>query len=383
MAQLEHYISVGSRRLRCGYTTGTCGAGASVACAHFLLTGQWPATIVVDTPANISVEMEPLVTQYGDNWASCAMRKDAGDDPDVTHGILIYSRVETIAISNIQIDGGEGVGRVTQKGLNQPVGAAAINSVPRSMIADAITKIAQSHGYTGGFAVQISVPNGAQIAKKTFNPRLGIEGGISILGTSGIVRPMSEDALIDTIKVELNMLHARESLDIVLTFGNYGEDFCRDVLGLPLHSWAMCSNYLGQALDYCALLGFRSVLLVGHLGKIIKVSTGGMNTHSKVSDGRREAITAHAALCGVTGDILRQLYDSVTTEGCVDILTEIQCCNPVMESIARALQDVLRHRGGTMQVESLFFTKPHGKLGQTSGAEDLLQRHRRTAPCIL
>lgn len=376
MAQLEQYRVVGQKQLRCGYTTGTCGAGASVACTHFLCTGQWPALVVVETPAGISVEMEPLDTKNGADFASCAVRKDSGDDPDVTDGILIYSRVEKINSNQIEIDGGEGIGRVTQKGLDQPVGAAAINSVPRQMIADGILAVAKGLDCSCGFRVELSIPCGAELAKKTFNPRLGIVGGLSILGTSGIVRPMSEDALIDTIKVELNILHARGVRDIVLTFGNYGEDFCRDILSLPLQNWAMCSNYLGQALDFCALLGFRSALLVGHLGKVIKVASGNMNTHSKISDGRRETMTAHAALCGMTGEPLHRLYQSVTTDACVDILQELDCCTPVMESIAAALEEVLHRRGGAVQVEGMFFTRTHGILGRTSGAETLLQRHR-------
>ena len=320
MSDFEHYISVGREKLRCGYTTGTCAAAAARGAAELLLTGALPPVVRIDTPAGIPVEAELLEASSGPDWAVCAVRKDGGDDPDATHGTLIFARVERSATPGVTIDGGEGVGRVTRPGLDQPVGEAAINHVPRQMIEQQVAAAMAAHGCDGGLKVVISAPEGERLAQKTFNPRLGIVGGISILGTSGIVRPMSEAALIDSLRLEQDMLAAAGATDIVVTPGNYGETFAREVLGLGLGRWCTCSNYIGEAIDHAAGLGFRSLLLVGHVGKLCKVAAGVMNTHSRVADGRRETLCAHAALCGGDRTTVEALYRTVTTDDAVAVL---------------------------------------------------------------
>lgn len=368
---LQHYISVGKERLRCGYTTGTCAAAAARGAAERLQTGHWPAAVELTTPAGIPVRAELEETRSGTGWASCAVRKDAGDDPDVTGGALVFARVERTADGEITIDGGEGVGRVTRPGLDQPVGAAAINSVPRRMIAEQL----HAAGLTGARAV-ISIPAGTALAARTFNPRLGIEGGISVLGTSGIVRPMSEAALIDSIRLELETVRARGAKHVLVTPGNYGEDFSREVLGLRLENWALCSNYAGESIDHAAMLGFESYLLVGHFGKLVKLAGGAMNTHSKTTDGRRETITAHAALCGADVTLLRALFDSATTDRAVELLDGAGLREPVMASVAAALEERLQYRAGGMKIGAVFFSKEYGVLGKTSSADELLAPHR-------
>ena len=208
MARLELYIPVGRQKLRCGYTTGTCAAAAAAGAAARLLTGETLPAVRIITPAGVAVEAELLQHAAGEGWAACAVRKDGGDDPDVTDGALIFARVERTDTPGIIIDGGEGVGRVTLPGLDQPVGAAAINSTPRRMIAEQLETAAARAGYTGGLRAVISVPEGEALAKRTFNPRLGIVGGISILGTSGIVKPMSEAALLDSLYLEMDQRRA-------------------------------------------------------------------------------------------------------------------------------------------------------------------------------
>lgn len=377
MGRLEHYIPVGQRRLRCGYTTGTCAAAAARGAAAALLGGRWPAAVTLDTPAGIPVTAELLEPARGPGWASCAVEKDGGDDPDVTHGCLVYARVALREAPGVAIDGGPGVGRVTRAGLDQPVGAAAINSVPRRMIAGQLEAAARDFGYGGGFSVEIFIPGGEALAKKTFNPRLGIEGGLSVLGTGGIVRPMSEDALIATTAAELSTLFAAGKRHVLVTPGNYGEAFSRDVLGLSLDSWALCSNYVGEAIDRAAALGFESFLLVGHLGKLIKVAAGAMNTHSRAADGRREALTAHAALCGADRALLGRLFACLTTDEAIPLLDGAGLREPVMASIARALQEVLSRRAGErMAIGALFFSNQYGVLGRTAGAEALLAIHQ-------
>ena len=377
MAKLELYIPVGRQKLRCGYTTGTCAAAAAAGAAARLLTGETLPAVRIATPAGVAVEAELLQHAAGEGWAACAVRKDGGDDPDVTDGALIFARVERTDTPGIIIDGGEGVGRVTLPGLDQPVGAAAINSTPRRMIAEQLESAAAKAGYTGGLRAVISVPEGEALAKRTFNPRLGIVGGISILGTSGIVKPMSEAALIDSLYLEMDQRRAAGTEDLLLTPGNYGESFAREVLGLNLHRWCMCSNYLGAAIDHAAGAGFRSVLVVGHLGKLIKAAAGCMNTHSKTADARRETLTAHAALAGADRALLRALFDSPTTDAGVELLKQAGLLGPVMASIGEALDGQLKRRAGEgLTIEALFFSNQYGILGKTPGAERLLALHR-------
>lgn len=379
MAKLEHYISVGKETLRCGYTTGTCAAAAARGAAERLLTGQWPAVVSVQTPAGIVVEAELEQQQTGPGWAACGVRKDGGDDPDMTDGILICAKVLRREAPGITIDGGAGVGRVTLPGLDQPVGAAAINSTPRKMIQGQMEQARKENGVVCGLEVRIFVPEGERLAAKTFNPRLGIQGGISILGTSGIVRPMSEEALIQSLYLEQDSLYARGVRDLLVTPGNYGEDFARDVLGLRLDRWALCSNYLGAAIDHAAGKGFHSFLLIGHLGKLIKVAGGAMNTHSKVADGRRETIAAHTALCGGSSETVRRVFDCRTTDAAVAVLEEAGIKEPVLQSVAQALAQNLRCRAGDMRIEALFFSNQYGILGKTPGADELLSIHKKEA----
>lgn len=376
MGRLEHYIYVGKERLRCGYTTGTCATAAARGAAEKVLCGMWPEAIQIETPAGISVTVRLEQHQAAGDWASCGVRKDGGDDPDITHGILICAKVRRREEPGIVIDGGPGVGRVTMPGLDQGVGCAAINSVPRKMIREQLEQALEENKATCGLEAEIFVPEGEKIAAKTFNPRLGIQGGISILGTSGIVRPMSEDALIQSLYLEQDALYARGVRDLLVTPGNYGEDFARDVLNLRLDCWALCSNYVGAAIDHAAGLGFHSFLLVGHLGKLVKVAGGAMNTHSKAADGRRETLAAHTALCGGSQETVRRVFACPTTDAAISVLEEAGIKEPVLASIALALGENLHHRAGEMEIEALFFSNQYGILGKTPGADRLLSIHK-------
>ena len=230
----QYYILKNNKKLHYGYTTGTCAAAASKAAAEMLLSGHKVQEVELMTPKGIPLCLGIEEISMEKEKVSCAVRKDGGDDPDATHGILIFSSVKKIPEKRIVIDGGIGVGRVTKKGLEQGVGNAAINRVPREMIANEVKEICEAAGYEGGISVKISVPEGEEIAKKTFNPKLGIEGGISILGTSGIVIPMSEEALIASIRVEMEMKKANGAQYLLITPGNYGADFCRSEMKLNL-----------------------------------------------------------------------------------------------------------------------------------------------------
>ena len=374
--QFEHYIQSGGKQLRCGYTTGTCAALAAFGAAHLLLTGSVPETVSLMTPKGWMVEttLETCSLSEDGSTAAAAVRKDAGDDIDVTAGLLIFADVTRTTTPGVVIEGGEGVGRVTKPGLDQPVGAAAINRIPRQMIAQQVGIVCDETEYEGGLLVTIRVPNGAALAQKTFNPKLGIEGGISILGTSGIVEPMSMQAFIDTISIEIRQARAEGARHLILTPGNYGMDFLRqnkmDARGIPI---VKCSNFIGDALDAAGAEGFESVLLVGHAGKLIKLAGGIMNTHSRFADCRTELFCAHAALCGADQETCTALMQAATTDACVELLEAAGLRKTVLLSLTAAVSTHLTRRAADhCKVGAILFSNIYGLLGQTESVQEIL-----------
>ena len=375
--KFEHYVRSGQKLLRCGYTTGTCAALGAAGAARLLLTGRTPDSVVLRTPKGLVVEVAPLFCRTTAAGAECAIEKDGGDDVDVTTGLAIVATVELRPESpDICIDGGVGVGRVTKPGLDQPVGAAAINHVPRQMITDALRREAASADYHGGFAVTISIPEGEAVAKRTFNPHIGVTGGLSILGTSGIVEPMSQQAILDTIQLEMNQaaLRAGNPKRLILAPGNYGLDYLHetypDFAAIPV---VKTSNFIGDTLDMAASAGFEEVLLVGHVGKLVKVAGGILNTHSHTADCRTELFCTHAALCGAGRDTCAALYDAATTDACLDILDAAGLRAPVLESLLQAIQLHLDRRAAdAFRVGAVLFSNQHGPLGLTPTAKELL-----------
>jgi cobalt-precorrin-5B (C1)-methyltransferase len=414
---------VSGKWLRCGYTTGSCAAGAAKAATIMALTGRDLSTVVMTTPDGQNLSLDVVAPIHGDGWASCAVRKDGGDDPDATDGALIYARVEVSHDGQITIDGGPGVGRVTKPGLDQPVGAAAINTVPRQMIKRGVLEGweqvtsgtpkpvrdgetdddtpdrmddvldrgdgASRPAISPGLTVSISCPTGETIATKTFNPKLGIVGGISILGTTGIVEPMSNAALIETTAREISILAADGIRDLVIVVGNYGQSFATTGLGLdlspspvagrgeqadaeasrrpdasgqrgtvgderavalatnpspPRYGWVKSSNFIGDAITSAAQCGVRRVLVVGHLGKMSKLGIGMLNTHSSVGDGRIETLIACALEAGADLDLLRTLLECVSTDAVVNALVEAGVLESTMTVLARRIQDTFDRR---------------------------------------
>lgn len=348
--------------LRSGYTTGTCAAIAAKAAVRMLLTQEAVKTEYVITPNGTRIETEISDAEYSGCRARCAAKKFAGDDPDITNGMRIFAEV-TFGGDGIAIDGGEGVGRVTKPGLDQPVGAAAINSVPRRMIAEAVRGVIEELGAECGAHVIISVPGGEKTALKTFNPRLGIEGGISILGTSGIVEPMSTRAVIETIRTELNFKRQNGHNCVVVVPGNYGRDFVMDRLGLDIDSAVKCSNYIGEAIDIAIEKQLSSILLIGHAGKLIKLAAGIMNTHSQTADGRVEIFCTHAALCGASLAVLERIMKCVTTDDMITILKEFGMLDEVMQRIGERINYYINKRcGGEIKYAFEVFSNVHGEL---------------------
>jgi cobalt-precorrin-5B (C1)-methyltransferase len=371
-------VVLNKENMRNGFTTGSCAAAASKAAVYMLFTGKEKKSITIDTPKGISYNAEILDIKMSEKEVSCAVKKDSGDDPDVTNGALIYSTVsfvENAGESKVIIEGGKGVGKVTKPGLDRPVGDAAINTVPRQMIEKEVLDVLNLLDIKDTVKVVISVPEGEEIAKKTFNPKLGIEGGISIIGTSGIVEPMSTQAILDTIKIELKQRIELGFDYVAISPGNYGLDFMRDTYGYDLDRSVKCSNFIGQTVDMAVELGFKDVLFVGHIGKLIKVAGGIMNTHSKEADCRMEIITALGIKHNVPMEILEKILGCVTTEEAGKLLKECGKCDEVFEDAAKRVCANLDKRAqGKIKFESVLFSKELGELAKSDCAAEFIER---------
>lgn len=373
-------VWVEQKKMRTGYTTGSCAAAAAKAAVCMLLSGEVIQQVRLMTPKGVELDLEVEQIQRRQHGVRCAVRKDSGDDPDVTNGIYVYAEVRKEPEPGIYLDGGEGIGRITKKGLEQPVGAAAINRVPRQMILEAVKEQSIRYGYQGGLSVIISAPEGKKLAAKTFNPRLGIENGISILGTSGIVEPMSEKALTDTIFLEMKMLKENGIDRCCVVPGNYGRDFLAEQLGVDTDQAVKCSNYIGETIDAAVNLEMRSLLLIGHIGKLIKVAAGVMNTHSRQADCRMEVLAAYAAAEGASAECVQAILSCITTTEALELLKEKGILSGVMERVMERIDFHLRHRaGGSLQVEAIVFSTEDGILGKTKRAEALLKKIRAGA----
>lgn len=374
---LEMYCTIDEKnnRLRYGYTTGSCAAAAAQAAARMIFSGEAVEEVALETPKGILLHLLIEDIHMGEEETVCAVRKDGGDDPDVTHGILVYARVRKSPGQEITIDGGVGVGRVTKPGLSQPVGAAAINETPRRMIRENVEAVCKEYGYCGGMEVVIEVPEGVEIGKKTFNPRLGIVGGISVLGTSGIVVPMSEAALVASIRLEMQMLVKNGAQYLVITPGNYGQVFSQSKMKIDLTYSMKCSNYVGETLDMAREMKVRGILFISHIGKFIKTAGGIMNTHSRNADSRAELMAANALRAGAKMDTVMKILDSITTEQSVDILLESGDLEKTMEQITGRVDYYLNKRAGdSLDIGVILFSNVHGELGRTSLADELLAK---------
>ena len=373
---MEKYRVFEGKKLRYGYTTGTCAAAAAKAAAEMLFSKQRVDYVMIDTPKGISLNLEVEDVTINEGGVSCAIRKDAGDDPDDTNGILIYATVSKRSEEGTELLGGVGVGKVTMPGLACHVGFPAINPVPRKMILDAVADVARYNCYEGGFKITISIPEGVEIAKKTFNPRLGIVGGLSVLGTSGIVEPMSEKALVDTIYVEMDVQKSKGNENLLVFFGNYGQDFAKNVLNLSIGDAVTCSNFVGEVLDYAVFKGFKSVLIVGHSGKLVKLSQGVMNTHSKYADCRTDILALYAMFEGAPKDIGLEIAGALTTDEAVKILKREELDKAVLQKINERIEFYMQQRvHGRIKTAALMFSNVHGVLGKTRSAEELIELH--------
>lgn len=372
------YVIKNNKKLAFGYTTGTCAAAAAKAAALMLFSRQQPEYVDIMTPKGIPLHLKVEDTRLEEDFALCAVQKDAGDDPDVTHGAYIYAKVklgETGSLADVKLDGGIGVGRVTKPGLEQAVGEAAINKVPRQMIKQEVLQICKEWNYKGDILVEISVPQGEELAKRTFNPRLGIMGGISILGTSGIVEPMSEQALISSIQLEMRMQRNNGWEYLLISPGNYGAAFLEENFKVNRDKILKCSNYVGETLDAAVELGYKGLVLAGNIGKFIKVAGGIMNTHSRNSDSRMEILAANALKAGADVCVVSEILEALTAEEGIGILKKYNLLEATMKLVMEKIYFYMNNRTyGNLELGIIVFSNEYGELGRIGKIDGLIEK---------
>lgn len=353
------------RSLRFGYTTGSCAAAASKAALLFLLYGWRDSEVEVLNPEGERLRIPIAYLSAKDNTYTAGVVKDAGDDFDVTHGLTVYASVQlTAEDSKIEIVGGKGVGTVTSPGLAVKVGEPAINPVPRKMITDAVKDFLPS---CKGMTITIEVPEGDRVASKTFNPRLGIVGGISILGTTGIVRPMSQDAFLESLIPQIDQAVSLGYKELVLTPGGKGVKMAADA-GIDKKQVVQMSNFVGPILDACLERKIKSVLLFGHLGKLIKVASGIFRTQSRDADARRETLAAYLAMTGASKEIINSVMEFNTIEESVSFLKERKMEN-VYHSLAKAAScRCIERTEGKIEIGTAMYTLAGEIIGWDNGA---------------
>jgi len=286
--KMDKEILVNGKLLKCGFTTGACAQAAAKACALMIKNNKIEEFVEIELPDGSLADFKIEYASFSKTFAKCAVKKYAGDDPDVTDGVYVYVSIQEKKDGKICFVAGEGVGTVIKSGLFLEIGEAAINPVPREYIKKEIINI---FGRKRVFSIEISIPDGELISKKTFNSRIGVEGGLSILGTTGRVKPMSNEALQKTILLEIKQKTYSKPPFICLVLGNYGEKIA-DTLNIPKDRQVMCSNFIGYAVDALKIENIKKVLIIGHIGKISKVSAGIFNTHSHIADARAEVFAA-------------------------------------------------------------------------------------------
>ena len=369
---MEEYVYIDGKKYKRGYTTGSCATAAAKAASYMLLTKLPIEVINIDTPKGIPLNLKVENINIQDDYVECSIRKDGGDDIDATHNMHIYARAEFIDSKEIIITGGNGVGRVTKKGLGIEIGESAINKTPRNMINNEVRKVI---GEDKGVKITIFAPEGELIAKKTFNPRLGIVGGISIIGTTGIVEPMSDEGWKKSLSIELEMKKAQGMDKIILVPGNHGEMFIKETLGIDIKYIVRTSNFIGYMLKEAQRIGFKKILMAGHLGKYVKIAGGIFNTHSKVADARNEILLANLALMNAPFELIKKVNECLTTEEFIEIINSKEYEG--YKEIYNILSNKCRERidiylnDEEINVEVMIFSMEKELLGQSEKASDL------------
>ena len=405
---MEEFVYIDGKKYRRGYTTGSCATAVSKAAVYMILTNEKIDTVNIDTPKGIYLSIPVVSSEIkknedtGEFYSICSVEKDGGDDIDATNGIEIFAKATWVyedeidkSEKNFSFEGdgfcvfsGDGVGIITKKGLSIEPGRPAINPVPQKMIAKEVESVLKASGEKvlndknsldnrkKVIKITIFIPKGEEVANKTFNPRLGIVGGISIIGTSGIVEPMSDDGWKKSLSIELNMKKELGMDKIILVPGNHGESFISDRIG-ENSSVVRTSNFLGYMLMEAKRMGFKKILLAGHIGKFIKLSAGIFNTHSKVADARNEILIANLALMGASTELVRKIDSCLTTEEATDIVYE-NGFGEVFDIICeKCKKRAEMHVDNEIEIEVFIFKMDKTVLGKSKNAEEMLESFRK------
>ncbi len=382
---MEEYVYIDGKKYRRGYTTGSCATGAAKAATYMLLTKKRIDSINIDTPKGIPLTLKVENINICDDYIECSIEKDGGDDIDATHTMHIHARAELVkrqGKENILVCGGEGIGVVTRKGLSVEVGKPAINPVPMKMINNEVSKVIGSDtldvlGNDMVLKITIFAPRGQEISKKTFNPRLGIVGGISILGTTGIVEPMSDEGWKKSLSIELQMKKAQGLDKIILVPGNHGEQFIRENLNLDIKYVIRTSNFIGYMLKEAQRMGYKKILMAGHIGKFIKLSAGIFNTHSKIADARSEILVSNLALMKAPYEFLEKISECLTAEEAVEIIDNSDY-KEFYELVSNKCKFKVKQYLGDdeIDVEIMMFSMDKTLLGQSDNADSLVEVFR-------
>ncbi|HBH0430256.1 TPA: cobalt-precorrin-5B (C(1))-methyltransferase [Clostridioides difficile] len=405
---MEEYVYIDGKKYRRGYTTGSCATGASKAAVYMLITKNRINTINIDTPKGIPLLLKVDNINISDTFVECSIKKDGGDDIDATHTMDIYARAEIVAKNDknkgyltlkdidslstnseckselykfIRVYGGTGIGVVTKKGLSVDVGKPAINPTPLKMINHEIRKLIGDNfesilGNDKVLKITIFAPQGETVAKKTFNPRLGIVGGISIIGTTGIVEPMSDEGWKKSLSIELQMKKEQGLDKIILVPGNHGEQFIREKLNLDIKYVVRVSNFIGYMIKEAQRIGYKKILMAGHIGKFIKVSAGIFNTHSKVADASSEILVANLALMGARYEFLNKINQCVTTEEAVELINNSEyreVYNILSNKCRERVKQYLNEDSDDIDVEVIIFSMDKSLLGKSDNTDDLVE----------
>ncbi len=360
---MDKYVLYQGKKLRYGYTTGSCAAAAAKAATQFLLKKEQIKKVAISIPIGEEIEL-PVDICGDENFAVGTVVKDGGDDPDITNGIEICAKVSRRSDCKIMIYGGQGIGRVTKNGLPVQVGEAAINPIPMKMILQEVKKLVGQGEF--GVDVEIFVPRGEEISKNTLNPKLGIIGGISILGTSGLVKPMSEEAFKDSLALELNVaLRESGSKNLVFTFGNYGKNYAVEKLRMDEKRIVVISNFVGFMIEKACEAGVEKIFFVGNIGKLVKVAGGIFHTHSRVSDARLEILASNAVLCGEKHENILKILGSNTTEEAVGYVENPEVFQLLAKKASTRCQELAERSGKKIEVATLIFSNNMGELARS------------------
>lgn len=364
------------KALRKGYTTGSCATAAAKVAALMVLRQHVIRQISIVTPSGVTLCLNVESPHIEGEQAVAAIRKDGGDDVDATHGMLIFARVTLNSSGTIVLSGGEGVGTVTRKGVGLPVGSAAINRTPRQTIEAAVREVI---GPARGAEVHIFAPEGEARAQKTYNARLGILGGISIIGTTGIVTPMSEESWKRSLSLELEIKRAAGLERVVLVPGNHGERFVREQLAIDGDIVVTMSNFVGYMIEEAVRLGFQHIVLVGHPGKLIKIAAGVFHTHSHIADARMETLVAHLALQGAPRALLALISECDTTEAAMEHIEAFgfqHIYSHLAKRICQRVLQMLRFTKNPPVCDAIMFSFDNQVLGSNRPVELIAQALR-------